>query len=47
MVEVVDKTLDFQLGGPSEVMVWGGWCITVVAFHFQGFASVFFPNTQI
>lgn len=43
MVETVDKMLDFQLGGPSEVAVWGGWCFTVVVFHFKGFASAFFP----
>lgn len=43
MVVIVDKTLDFQFGGPSEVMVWGARGLLAAVFHFNDFAYIFFP----
>lgn len=43
MVVIVDKALDFQFGGPSEVAVWGGRGFLAAVFHFNDFASIFFP----
>lgn len=32
---IVDKTLDFQFGQPSEAMVWSGRGFLAAVFHFK------------